>query len=143
MTRFVLAILLLGLSEAVVQAQMTVTQLLQSPRQFVGQRVTVSGYYYGDAEGQIIYADRAAATRGDIDRSTSVAVLPPVYCREPRPAFVTGIFFSDPHHKLNEGFGTFGLFSSELRNAIVYLRKHLTKPCSERLPRRSSQISYD
>ncbi|MEY2506473.1 MAG: hypothetical protein QOH01_802, partial [Verrucomicrobiota bacterium] len=39
MTRFVLAILLLGLSEAVVQAQMTVTQLLQSPRQFVGQRV--------------------------------------------------------------------------------------------------------
>jgi hypothetical protein len=143
MTRFVLTFLLLGLSEAVVQAQMPVTQLLQSPRQFVGQRVTVSGYYYGDAEGQIIYADRAAATRGDIDRSISVAVLPPVYCREPRPAFVTGIFFSDPHHKLNEGFGTFGLFSSELRNAIVYIRKAPNQAMQRTPTRRSSQISYD
>jgi hypothetical protein len=143
MTRFVLAILLLGLSEAVAQAQITVTQLLQSPRQFVGQRVTVSGYYYGDAEGQIIYADRAAAKRGDIDRSISVAVLPPVYCREPRPAFVTGIFFSDPHHKLNEGFGTFGLFSSELRNAIVYLRKAPNQAMQRTPTRRSPNISHE
>jgi hypothetical protein len=122
-TRIVLALLLLGLSEAVSQAQITVTQLLQSPRQFVGRRVTVSGYYYGDAESQIIFADRTAANRRDIGRSVSVAVLPPVFCREPREAFVTGIFLHDPHHRLNEGFGTFGLFSSELTNAIVYLRK--------------------
>jgi hypothetical protein len=143
MTRFVLAFLLLGLSGAVAQAQIAVTQLLQSPRQFVGQRVTVSGYYYGDAEGQIIYADRAAAKRGDIDRSISVAVLPPVYCREPRPAFITGIFFSDPRHKLNEGFGTFGLFSSEVRNPIVYLRKAPNQAMQRTPTRRPPHILND
>jgi hypothetical protein len=117
-------------------------QLLQSPRQYVGRRVTVSGYYYGDAEGQIIYADRSAAQRGE-DRSISVAVLPPVYCRTARIAFVTGIFFHDPHHKLNEGFGPFGLFSSELRNCIVYLRKAPNQAMQRTPTRRSPHIFHD
>ena len=143
MRRILLALLLLGTSGALAQAQVTVMQLLQSPRQYVDRRVTVSGYYYGDAEAQIIYADREAAKRGDIARSVSVAVLAPVYCRPARPAFVTGIFLHDPHHKLNEGFGAFGLFSCELRNCMVYLRKAPNQAMQRTATRRSPQISHD
>lgn len=114
-----LAILLL-LRPASAQT-LTVDQLLQSPRQFEGRRVSVSGYYYGDAEAQILYADREAAKRGDTERRIYIAVLPPVYSRSPRKASVIGVFFHDSHAKPMEGYGTFGLFSSELVNCTVHL----------------------
>jgi hypothetical protein len=103
--------------------ELTVTQLLQSPRQFEGRRVSVSGYYYGDSEVQILYADVEAAKRGDLKRSVYVAALPPVYSMHPRRAFVIGVFFHDPHAKRMEGYGTFGLFSSQLINCTVHLQR--------------------
>jgi hypothetical protein len=102
---------------------LTVDELLQNPRQFEGRRVSVSGYYYGDAEAQILYADREAAKRGDTKRRIYVAVLPPVFSRSPRKAYVIGVFFHDAHAKPMEGYGTFGLFSSELVNCTVHLRR--------------------
>ena len=116
-----LAILLAATASASAQT-LTVDELLQNARQFVGRRISVSGYYFGDSEAQILYADLEAAKRGDEKRRISVAVLPPVYCRPARKAFVIGVFFHDPQAKPMEGYGAFGLFSSELRNCTVHLR---------------------
>jgi hypothetical protein len=102
---------------------LTVDELLQSPRQFEGRRVSVRGYYYGDAEAQILYADREAARRADTKRRIYVAVLPPVYSRPARQGHVIGVFFHDAHAKPLEGYGTFGLFSSQLVNCTVHLRR--------------------
>src|SRR4051794_12769916 len=118
-----LAILLTAAAAAASAQQLTVMRLLQSPRQFEGRRVSVSGYYYGDSEGQILYADAEAAKRGDLKRSVYVAVLPPIYSMRARKAFVIGVFFHDSHPKPMEGYGTFGLFSSQLINCTVHLQR--------------------
>lgn len=121
---FCLPVLAMLFFAAAASAQtLTVDALLRSPRQFEGRRVSVSGYYYGDAEAQILYADRESAKRGDTERGIYVAVLPPVYSRSPRKAYVIGVFFHDSHAKPMEGYGTFGLFTSELVNCTVHLRR--------------------
>ncbi len=120
--RLSLLAILLGTAITAQAQELTVMQLLQNPRQFEGRRVSVSGYYFGDSEAQILYANLEAAKRGDDKRRISVAVLPPVYCRPARKAFIIGVFLYDSHAKPMEGYGAFGLFSSELRNCTVHLR---------------------
>ena len=117
----VLAILLAGAAAASAQ-EVTVIQLLQSPRQFVERRVSVSGYYYCDFESQILYADRAAAERHDFSRSIWVDSEPPVKS-ELRPAHVIGVF----RHESKMRYGIFGLWKAQIINATIHLGREPKK----------------
>jgi hypothetical protein len=123
MTRFILAILLLTTVAASAQT-LTVTQLLQSPRQFEGRRVTVMGYYYSDWEGHGIFADRKAAESIDTKRGIWVAADPNVESAV-RKAQVIGVFFYSSRRlragPLRSGYGVFGLYPAAVVNATVHL----------------------
>jgi opacity protein-like surface antigen len=123
MRRFILVILLFTTVAASAQT-LTVMQLLQSPRQFEGRRVTVSGYYYSDWEGHGIFADRRAAESIDTKRGIWVAADPNVESSV-RKAQVIGVFFYSTRRLhgggLFTGHGVFGLYPASLVNATVHL----------------------
>jgi hypothetical protein len=142
-----LALLVFG--PVVVSAQtLTVDELLQSPRQFEGRRVSVRGYYYSDGEGHMLYADRDAVRRHETKRSIWIEADPPVHSRLYRDAHVIGVFFYDSHAKPPlDGYGAFGLWSAKLINCTVHLRREaISAPnqTMQRTPtRRSLHISHD
>jgi hypothetical protein len=104
---------------------LTVMELLQSPRQFEGRRVTVSGYYFSDWEGHELYADLEAAKRHDWSRSIWIEADPNV--ESPlRGAHISGVFFYSRNYRPKQilsGFGVFGGWSSKLINCTVHLQK--------------------
>ena len=125
MTRYTLTILLLSVVAASAQT-LTVDQLLQSPRQFEGRRVTVSGYYFSDWEGHEIYADLDAAKRRDWSRSIWVSSAHANIESPFRTAQISGVFFYSRHYRPNRifsGYGLFGGFPAQLVNCTVRLSK--------------------
>jgi hypothetical protein len=104
---------------------LTVDELLQSPRQFEGRRVSVSGYYRSDWEAHELYADLAAAKNDDHSRSIWISADPNVespLCK----AHIIGVFFhgSGPRKgELIRGYGFFGMWRSELINCTMHLRR--------------------
>ena len=147
MTRLPLAILVITAVAASAQT-LTVDELLQSPRQFEGRRVTVSGYYYSDWEGHAIFADRKGAKALGVDRGIWVEADPNVesaICK----AQICGVFFHSRRWRPNTtgGYGHMGLFPAMLINCTVHLHRETTvapNRAMQRTPtRRSSQISHD
>ena len=125
MTRYFLTILLLGAVTASAQT-LTVDQLLQSPRQFEGRRVTVSGYYFSDWEGHEVYADLEAAKRRDWSRSIWVSSAHANIESPVRKAQISGVFFYSKYYRRNRifsGYGVFGGFPAQLVNSTVRLSK--------------------
>jgi len=124
MKRFTLAILLITAAIASAQ-ELTVMELLQSPRQFEGRRVSVSGYYYSSWEAHILYADLESAKGQDWSRSIWIEADPNV--ESPlRRGHVIGVFFYSRNYRPKQvlsGFGAFGGWSSQLINCTVHLRK--------------------
>jgi hypothetical protein len=112
------------LSVAASAQAVTVDELLQSPRQFEGRRVSVSGYYYSNWEGHALYADLKAAKNNDLSRSIWISADPNV--ESPlRKAYIIGVFFhgSGPRKgELIRGYGFFGLWRSQLINCTVHLK---------------------
>ena len=117
----VIAMLLLATVTASAQT-LTVDELLQSPRQFEGRRVSVRGYYASDWEGHSLWADRAAEKRADFSRVIWVAADPNV--ESPlRKAEIIGVFFYDSRatgHILGGGYGPYGGWKAALINATVH-----------------------
>jgi hypothetical protein len=122
-----LTLTILFLTAVVASAQMlTVDQLLQSPRQFEGRRVTVSGYYFSDWEGHEVYADLEAAKRRDWSRSIWVSSAHANIESPVRKAQISGVFFYSKHYRPNRifsGYGVFGGFPAALVNSTVRLSK--------------------
>jgi hypothetical protein len=148
MTRLTLTILLIT-SVAASGQTLTVMELLQSPRQFEGRRVSVSGYYYSSWEAHMLYADLESAKRQDWTRSiwieADLSVESPL-----RRAHIIGVFFySRNYHpkQILSGFGAFGGWSSALINCTVHLKREaMPAPnhAMQRTPtRRSPQILHD
>jgi hypothetical protein len=99
---------------------LTVMQLLQNPRQFVGRRVTVTGYYAGDWEGHLLYAGSSERDK-TMERSLFVYAEPRVDSRL-RKALVIGVFVYDfraTGHILGGGYGPYGGWKGALENAVV------------------------
>ena len=148
MTRFTLPILLLTTLRLSAQA-LTIDELLQSPRQFEGRRVTVSGYYYSDWEGHAIFANLKGAKALDVDRSLWIEADPNVespICK----AQISGVFFYARHFRPNStftGVGHMGMFPAALVNCTVRLQRGATfapNQTMQRAPtRRSPKISHD
>jgi hypothetical protein len=125
MRRFMLTILFLTAVAASAQT-LTVDELLQSPRQFEGRRVTVSGYYFSDWEGHEIYADLEAAKRQDWSRSIWVSSAHANIESPVRKAQISGVFFFSKYYRRNQvfsGYGVFGGFPAALVNSTVRLSK--------------------
>jgi hypothetical protein len=124
MKRFTLTILLITAVAASAQT-LTVMELLQSPRQFDGRRVTVSGYYFSDWEGHELYADLEAAKRNDWSRSIWISADPNV--ESPlRRAQISGVFFYSQNYRPKQifsGYGYMGMWSSKLVNCTVRVQK--------------------
>ena len=100
-----LAILLIAPAAAFAQ-ELTVMELLQSPRQFEGRRVTVSGYYLGDFEGRELYADLRSAKAHDWSRSIWISADPNVesaICK----ARISGVFFYSRTYRPKQIFSGF------------------------------------
>jgi|GEM_PF-3812268 len=115
----VLAILLFATVTATAQT-LTVDELLQSPRQFEGRRVSVSGYYASDWEGHVLFADLAAAKRGDLSRSIWIKADP--YVESPlRKAHIIGVFSF--HSRPDTGYGDLGMYPAALSNCTVHLQR--------------------
>ena len=147
MKRLPLAILLIT-SVAASAQRLTVDELLQSPRQFEGRRVSVRGYYESDWEGHSLWADRAASKRADFSRAIWVAADPVV--ESPlRKAEIIGVFFYSRvwRPKMLGGFGHMGLFRATLINCTVHLRREATSAPNQTMQRtptrRSPKISHD
>jgi hypothetical protein len=125
MTRLTLTILLIMAVAASAQ-ELTVMELLQSPRQFEGRRVTVKGYYFSDWEGHELYADLAAAKRSDWSRSIWISSAHANIESPLRKAQVSGVFFYSQYYRPNRifsGYGVFGGFPAQLVNCTVRLSK--------------------
>ena len=122
-----LTLTILFLTAAVASAHtLTVDQLLQSPRQFEGRRVTVSGYYFSDWEGHEVYADLEAAKRRDWSRSIWVSSAHANIESPIRKAQISGVFFYSKYYRPNRifsGYGLFGGFPAALVNSTVRLSK--------------------
>ncbi len=121
----IFAMLLLATVAASAQT-LTVMELLQSPRQFEGRRVSVSGYYYSDWEGHGLFADRAAAERYDMQRGIWIAANPNVESSV-RKAHVIGVFYYSStalrkRRVFSGGFGPWGNWPTALVNATIHLR---------------------
>jgi hypothetical protein len=147
MTRLILAILLFTSAASSAQT-LIVDELLQSPRQFEGRRVSVRGYYESDWEGHSLWADRAAAKRADFSRSIWIAADPNV--ESPlRKAEIIGVFFYSRvwRPRTLGGMGHMGLFPAALINCTVHLQREATSApnqAMQRTPtRRSHNISND
>jgi hypothetical protein len=144
-----LSLAVLLVAPVVVSAQtLSVDELLQSPRQFEGRRVSVRGFYYSDSEGHMLYADRDAVRRHDTKRSIWIEADPPVYNLSYRDAHIIGVFFHDSHAKPPlDGYGAFGLWTAKLINCTVHLRREtISAPnqTMQRTPtRRSPKTSHD
>jgi hypothetical protein len=151
MKRLTLTMLLLTTVAASPQ-EVTVMQLRQNPRQYTGQRVTVSGYYYSDFEGHAIFADRKAAEQYDSQRGIWVAADPNVESPV-RKAQVIGVFvYSSTALRHGRGifiggYGPFGSWPVALVNATVHLKREATSAPNQtmqRTPTRPSRhISHD
>jgi hypothetical protein len=125
MRRFTLMMLLLGAVPASAQ-ELTVMELLQSPRQFEGRRVTVSGYYFSDWEGHELYADLRAAKAHDWSRSIWISSAHANIESPLRKAQISGVFFHSKYYRRDSifsGYGVFGGFPAELINSTVRLSK--------------------
>ena len=125
MTRFILTILLITAATATAQ-ELTVMELLQSPRQFEGRRVTVSGYYFSDWEGHELYADLRAAKAHDWTRSIWIMSAHANIESPIRKARISGVFFYSRYYRPNSifsGYGYMGMFPAALDNCTVRLIK--------------------
>jgi hypothetical protein len=122
-----LTLTILFLTAVVASAQtLTVDQLLQSPRQFEGRRVTVSGYYFSDWEGHELYADLKAAKAHDWSRSIWISSAHANIESPIRKAQISGVFFYSPHYhpkRIFSGYGLFRAFPAQLVNCTVRLSK--------------------
>ena len=115
------SLLLATLVSASAQTPVTVMQLLQNPRYYVGRRVTVSGYYEGDWEGHHLFADR-------LERDRSINRGRFIYANRDadsplRKALVIGVFvynFQATGQAGGGGYGTFGGWKGALANATVH-----------------------
>ena len=108
--------------------ELTVMELLQSPRQFEGRRVTVSGYYYSDWEGHSLFADLKTAKAFDCSRSLWIQADPNVESLT-RKARISGVFFYSRKYQGRSGgggFGHMGLFPAALINCTVHLQPEAT-----------------
>jgi len=125
MMRFTLTILLITAVAASAQ-ELTVMELLQSPRQFEGRRVTVRGYYFSDWEGHEVFADLEAAKRHDFSRSIWISSAHANIESPLRKAQISGVFFYSRYYRPNRifsGYGHFGMFPAALDNCTVRLSK--------------------
>jgi len=143
-----IAILLSGALAASAQ-ELTVNELLQSPRQFEGRRVTVSGYYISDFEGHALFADLKAAKAYDTSRSIWIEA-DPIVKSAIRKTLVSGVFFYSRNYRPKRalsGFGMWGLWSSMLINCTVHLQRDTTSAPNQTMQRtptrRSLQVSND
>jgi hypothetical protein len=103
-----------------------VMELLQSPRQFEGRRVTVKGYYFSDWEGHELYADLKAAKAHDWSRSIWMSSAHANIESPIRQAQISGVFFYSPYYhpkRIFSGYGLFRAFPAELVNCTVRLSK--------------------
>jgi hypothetical protein len=115
----------------------TVMQLLQSPRQYVERRVSVSGYYYGNFEGWVLFADREAAKRWDFSRSIWIYSDPPVETEMCR-AHIIGVFRWQP----GVGYGYLGLGRAAIVNATVHLRPGRKKAPNQAMERTATRRAF-
>jgi hypothetical protein len=129
--------------------ELTVMELLQSPRQFEGRRVTVSGYYYSDWEGHSLFADLKTAKAFDCSRSLWIQADPNVESNI-RKTRISGVFFYSRKYDSkvgNGGFGHMGLFPAALINCTVRFQSGATFAPNQRIEltpaRRPSHISQD
>jgi hypothetical protein len=147
--RFLLIAILLLAPIAASAQELTVMELLQSPRQFEGRRVTVRGYYYSDWEGHAIFVDLKGAKALDVDRSIWIEANPNVespICKTQ----ISGVFLFARHFRPKgtfSGYGHMGMFPAALVNCTVHLQREATpapNPSLQRTPtRRSPHISHE
>jgi hypothetical protein len=108
---------------AATSPDLTVAQLLASPRKFDGQRVSVTGYYYGDTETTCLYATPDGAKRG-IANSIWVEFrgTPDVSAIAGRHARLVGTFHYDPTARPERmrGYGSMGLWSVALLDTTSF-----------------------
>jgi hypothetical protein len=118
----VLLTLLVANASAGEPRHVTFSELVASPRQFDGRRVSVTGYYAADIEGSDLFANAAAAKTGLGDfiwvefrrdaRITSIAN---------GPARLVGTFHYNPEgSKHHAGYGTWGISSMALLDTTSF-----------------------
>lgn len=123
--RALLAAIMLTAAVTATAQELTVMELLQSPRQFDGRRVTVSGYYFSDWEGHSLFADLKGAKAFDCARSIWISADPNVESPV-RKAKISGVFFYSRQFRPDQpfsGHGHFGMFPASLVNCTIRFHK--------------------
>jgi hypothetical protein len=112
-----LGLILLAFSAATAE-DVTVAQVLARPREFVGKRVSVTGFFVAANEESSLYITRESAKRGDIDRSIWVELHGASNFRAAVNRYVRFIgtfhYRSKAAAKDMRGYGQWGLSPSQL-----------------------------